>query len=576
AEEENRPLLIQGVSFGLDVRGSAGSALVGVPSDAMTAWGQVFTDPDVAGLLRRRFIPVIYETSGVGAASSEAADAFVEDGPADAFSFLIVCAPDGELLLDAGLAPQQLHAQLLRVLEENFDLDSPAEGEDELLAAAANGDAAACLEVARMQLDLGLASGARPYLDQAKNSKDGQAAWAQVELRLRASQGDWLGQALFEAELRIGADPPTQLMELSRGRRRLAVGSASAARDGLQPACLAAGTESLAPALHYAAGRAAWIEGNHQWARFHFGWVLRNAPHSVSAWRTRRALMAEVSSIPNPDLRDARNPEFEGRDVPGAEQLAQASAAHKELLPAFEASDFRRGEDESSGASGASANMDPTSVAVVAKLEDGAAAYADSAKLVSQLQDLGEPCIDPLVAAMENPDFLGRGQAANALAKVLAQVGTRPPRAMAALTAATEDEDRYVRTLARTAKRFLDRYPTADEQQATEAQAAQPKVSYDPVALAASFSADPAQAALNRQIVSKLASIGPKASEALLAALSDPEHPSPAWCAWALGRCQASLAEPDEAALEVLNKAANGTVQPLGSFATAAAELLGF
>ena len=68
---------------------------------------------------------------------------------------------------------------------------------------------------------------------------------------------------------------------------------------------------------------------------------------------------------------------------------------------------------------------------------------------MEELVAAGEDSVSPLIEAIDDAGFRGRGYAAWALARVVTVLDPRPADAMEALEQAAADEDPYVRTLAR-------------------------------------------------------------------------------------------------------------------------------
>ncbi|MCR9247676.1 MAG: hypothetical protein NXI31_21835 [bacterium] len=97
----------------------------------------------------------------------------------------------------------------------------------------------------------------------------------------------------------------------------------------------------------------------------------------------------------------------------------------------------------------AAAELPRSVTRLVALLEDGNAHRVFNNRVVDRLEECGKTAIPSLVAAVNDESFPGRGYAAWALSQVLKVTESRDEVALAALRAATESDDPYVATLAR-------------------------------------------------------------------------------------------------------------------------------
>ena len=94
---------------------------------------------------------------------------------------------------------------------------------------------------------------------------------------------------------------------------------------------------------------------------------------------------------------------------------------------------------------------DPTTspVLLVARLRDGNPHVPANNLVVNDLMGIGVPALQPLMVAMEDEAFPGRGYAAWALAMVLRHTGSQDPAAHAALAKAAQSGETYLRLLAK-------------------------------------------------------------------------------------------------------------------------------
>ena len=94
---------------------------------------------------------------------------------------------------------------------------------------------------------------------------------------------------------------------------------------------------------------------------------------------------------------------------------------------------------------------------LVRRLRDGNSHRVTNNRIVERLVALGEPALAPLIVAIQDEGFAGRGYAAWALAKVLEPMKERPADAIAALEEVAASSQGYVQALSRSGLRTLGR-----------------------------------------------------------------------------------------------------------------------
>jgi hypothetical protein len=387
-----------------------------------------------------------------------------------------------------------------------------------------------------------------------------------ARLAIARRRGDWRTHAELEA---LVPEPARASMgaalTIELGCRMLALQQYAEARDMLQAATAAhAADPQHAPELHVLAGRACWLEGDRDWGKLHFCYAVENFPeHGL---RRRAYLDAGAEGLPfrNPDLGG-----FAGVDVARVSThdivvaYHHAKQVYDALLPDYEAALYR-----SPGPSERDENTpkieDPTPI--VRAFKDGNEHLAENNRRVNQLLEIGLLALDPLVEAVEDEDFEGRGYAALCLAKLLATNGIRPADAMEALEQARASKNGWVKTYARSGMNQLRMTKLQDDDVPQEE-----LVKRSPLLLTAQLVDGEEHTLANDEVIRRLQKMGQRSVPVLVASLEDKRFPGRASAATALGRVLkvlgASAPDDGRAALQAASEDADKHVASMADAA---------
>lgn len=305
---------------------------------------------------------------------------------------------------------------------------------------------------ARLLMELGRYEEALSACDELLDAGAGDLAAVHSDrLKIARYLDDWKRHEEFEDSLRSYAEtsstrPSTipAVLAVERGRRALAREDFETARVILQSAAAEFAESPRGSEAHFYAGVACWMSGDRDWAKFHFMWVVENLPDDRLYMRARIAAAAEAMPYKNPELGGFR------ADVGsiGTRQIVEGVQAAREvyerLAPIFADGEFREAPDD---VVGHVASASPT--LLVAELRDGNEYRVANNRVVDQLEAIGARSISPLVSAIRDENYPGRGYAAWALSQVLKASGLDDERALQVLREASQDEDPYVSALAR-------------------------------------------------------------------------------------------------------------------------------
>lgn len=557
AATERRMLLVIGISYGIDEVGARDPNGGKWSPNGERLRAGALADPSVRALIARRFVPFYYNVSGLGAGDDRKARKFVGEKTESPFGFVAAFAPEGAHLgeIQQTASRSEVHAWLLELLDANPEFSAFTEEEEALLAQLDGPavDSMSRLTAARLASALGDDGAAWAAFGELREDAHADVARSAMmaQLQLARRRGDWKSHAEIESGI------PKQMREevgaalaIEIGYRMIALGEYMEARDLLQPACAAYAADPLhAPELHILAGRACWFEGDRDWGKFHFCFTVENFPDHPLRRRAYIAAGAEGLPFKNPDLGGYTGVEA---DRVSTHDLVvayhHAKLVHDTLLPDFEAALYR-----SPGPSERDENTpeieDPTPI--VRAFKDGNAEKFENSRRESQLLDIGMLALDPLVAAVEDEDFEGRGSAAACLAKLLASNGVRPADAMDALEEASKSRNGWVKTYARSGLRQLKMTKLKDDDIPQEE-----IVKRSPILLVAQLADGEEHTLDNDAIIRRLQKMGQRSVAPLVASLDDKRFPGRASAATALGRVLSVLgmnAPPEaRAALEAL------------------------
>ncbi len=230
---------------------------------------------------------------------------------------IFLASPESKLLgqLDNFVHQDEFFAGLLKVLHENPDFNKPTADEKAALDAGENATVTAAERqaAARIQEELGEYKDARRLYAAvaeatgvaAQDSVSASLALARIERysknwKLAETHLDGLDKKWSDAKSR-----PAKLnaeLAMERAYSLLSAKSYDAARKLLVDAIKANPTHNRVPEMHYYAGLASYKRKRKEWANFHWGWVMANAPDDRHYMRAYSAATNEASPFPNPDL----------------------------------------------------------------------------------------------------------------------------------------------------------------------------------------------------------------------------------------------------------------------------------
>lgn len=512
-----------------------------------------FAEDRVIDLINRRFVPFFFNRGGPGEGKDSAADAFVNGQTENPYAYLAAFRPTGEIVGETALyADKNAVADFLMELLRKYPEYAQATAEEEQALGADAGIGG--LEGARLREELGDYAGA---LTGYGSALDGGSAPERSEallgtLRITRYLGEWDQHEAAEARLRqLGDRAGAVHADMERGYRLLAGKEYGAARELLQPLTMRALQSGRAAEAHFYAGVACWFLGDRDWAKFHWVWILENLPEDRLYSRARVAAAAESMPYPNYELggfkADVGN--IGTGDIVAGVQAA--TEVYRGLIAAYGEGRFGAAME------GRDIDLDDP-VSLVSGLRDGNPFVQANNKLVDRLVAIGEPSIEPLVAAIQDREGVGRGYSGWALGVVLASLDTDYPGALAVLREAASDRtDRYVSALSASGLRQIGKADKSPEQG---------ELSDSPLVLVAGLRDGNEFVPANNKLVEQLEAMGDRSLPALQAAVQDEQFPGRGYAAWALASVlKVTGARPPEAMelLEAARSSSNAYVSAL-------------
>lgn len=425
----------------------------------------------------RRFVSFFFNRSGHGEGGDDAATKFVNSQTDNPYAYFAAFKPTGELVGETEIYADKhaVMAWLEDLLRRYPEYAKSTTADDETMAAGG-------LPAARLAEDLA------DYPDAlARYGKLARTAAADDEvqallgqMRIYRYQESWPDHETAEKALRAamhGAADQSLLIDASveRGYRLLADKKFAAARSLLQPLTVDAKASKRLAEAHFSAGRACWFLGDHDWAKFHWCWIVKNLPEDRLYMRARIAAAAQGMPYPNIELAgfDAKVGNIGTHTIVAA--VHEAMAVHDLMAPFYadkqfdavrpasgvEASEVEGAEAEVAGAAAEAAviavpaappianGVEASPLLIVSKLRDGNEFVVANNRLVDRLEKIGAPAIPALMAAVDDRAFPGRGYASWALTQVLKAGALKHAEAMVVLRRARGDENRYVAALTR-------------------------------------------------------------------------------------------------------------------------------
>jgi len=424
-----------------------------------------FAEDRVIDLINRRFVPFFFNRGGPGLGKDAAALAFVAGQTENQAAYLAAFRPTGELLGETELYADKdaVAAFLSDLLARYPEYAGPTPDEARLLAEQdAPEDHLASARLREELADYSAAAAAYAELSEAAAPPIRAAALLGL-LRIERYRKDWPRHERHEARLRQLDDDALSIhADVERGYRLLAQERYAEARQLLQPLARRATASPRLAEAHFSAGVACWFDGDRDWAKLHWVWIVENLPEDRLAPRARIAAAAEGMPYANPELGGYRGPVGNIGTEHIVRAVDAATGVYRELLPHFEAEDYRavRAQTAAATAAPAATQTGPgagseSPFALVASLRDGNEFRLANNKVVDRLVAIGPAAIPSLTAAVRDEAFGGRGYAAWALGSVLRATKSRDPAALAALEEAA-GADGYVGALARSGRSLLD------------------------------------------------------------------------------------------------------------------------
>jgi hypothetical protein len=273
-----------------------------------------FSDERVIALINRRFVPYYFNRSGMGEGGNREASAFTTGKTKNPYAYFAAFAPDGTYLGESELyaTKDDVLAWLRRLLDDHPEYDKPTPEEERAEGIAA----------ARLLEETGRFKEARERYAALKSAPD--------EARLARYAKDW--EAHEKALVRVEA---ADEVAAERGLRLVAERKWADARAALEKAVRAHPGSARRAEMRFALGVACWFEGDRDWAKFHWMWVVENLPDDRLYMRCKVAAAAEIMPYENPELDN-----FAARGNIGTEhivrEVARSRAVYERLLPAWE------------------------------------------------------------------------------------------------------------------------------------------------------------------------------------------------------------------------------------------------
>ena len=405
----------------------------------------------------RRFVSYYFNRSGNGEGGNEAATKFVNGQTDNPYAYFAAFKPTGELVGETEIyADKDAVMQWLQNLLRRYpEYAKPTGAESGVLAAGG-------LAAAQLAENLADYAKAKAGYDGLLESEDVGVRTAALLglLRIYRYQEDWdqheVVQKLLRWAVEGGADK-SLLVDLSveKGYRLIASNKFAEARSVLQALAFRAKDSSRLAEAHFLAGRACWFVDDHDWAKFHWCWIVDNLPEDRLYMRARIAAAAEGMPYPNAELDGfaAKVGNIGTHSIVTA--VAAAKEVYRQLQPSFEAKKFTAELQEIVAAAPAldakvgKIGEDVSLLLLVSKLRDGNEYVPANNRIVDTLEKAGAAAIPSLVAAIEDVAFPGRGYSAWALTQVLKAGGIEHEQAMRVLQKALRDSDPYVVVLTR-------------------------------------------------------------------------------------------------------------------------------
>jgi hypothetical protein len=420
-----------------------------------------FAEDRVIQLIDRRFVAFFFNRSGVGEGFDQAASDFVGKQTKNPYAYFAAFTPDGKIVGETELYADKeaVLAWLVQLLADHPEYAGATANETKTLAQGG-------LAAARLSEELADYENAVRRYDALLAGSDAAAHAPALLglLRIARHRGDWVAHQAVEQRLRAGAAGDAALLvdaDVEQGYRLLAQKEWAAARALLQPLTRRANPSSRLAEAHFAAGRACWFAKDPDWALFHWCWIVEHMPEDRLFMRARIAAAAFGMPYPNFELGDWK-PEVGNI---GTQHIVvavdRAMQTYRSLLPAFERGDFTARKpavavapqdevpDSARRADSPDERAERSPTVLVARLRDGNEHVPANNLVVRRLEQLGRPAIAPLITAIADESFPGRGYAAWALSQVLKHNRIDDAAARAALQQARRDQDSYVATLAR-------------------------------------------------------------------------------------------------------------------------------
>lgn len=401
----------------------------------------------------RRFVSFYFNRSGMGEGGDDAATKFVNGQTDNPYAYFAAFKPTGEIVGETKIYADknEVMAWLVDLLKKYPEYAGQTKSEAVLVKRGG-------LPAARFAEDLAAYDAAKARYRKLLKSDDLDVAMDAMlgMLRILRYTGDWGAHDRIEKLLRATADSGGKdhlLIEadVERGYRLLSKKEYQRARNLLQPLTARAAMSPRLAEAHFSAGRACWFLGDLDWAKFHWGWIVENMPEDRLYMRARIAAAAEGMPYPNLELGDYKpnTGNIGTHNIVSA--VNAALAVYHEMLPLYKAKNYagkRPAKTEVVDVGNGGAPV-VSSMLLVSRLRDGNKHVQANNRIVDQLEQVGEPAIAALIAAIQDRAFPGRGYSAWALTQVLKANSLSSERAMQVLKKARRDKDPYVAELTR-------------------------------------------------------------------------------------------------------------------------------
>jgi len=273
-----------------------------------------FSDERVIALLNRRFVPYYFNRSGMGEGGNAAASRFTTGKTENPYAYFAAFTADGTYLGESELyaTRDEVLAWLVTLLRDHPEFDKPTPDEER----------AEGIQAARVLEETGHFAEARERYAAIGAPLD--------EARLARYAGDWDAHA--KALARIDA---ADEIAAERGLRLVAERKWPEARALLEKAVRAHPESGRRAEIRFALGVACWFDGDRDWAKFHWMWVVENLPCDRLSMRCKVAAAAEIMPYKNPELDN-----YAARGNIGTEhivrEVSKSRAIYLRLLPAWE------------------------------------------------------------------------------------------------------------------------------------------------------------------------------------------------------------------------------------------------